>query len=171
MPDDAAYTEHEEAEADVRASAPVLFVYLDDPRRLGSHMERGSWRTGGASMAYDLDAAQGRRIGSRMQLRGTVLGLRLGLTQIVTEHQPPRRKAWQTVGTPRLLVIGAYRMGLEITPASAGSRLWVFIDYRRAPSRLLAAVLGRWYARWCVLRMVRDAKLHFDATPSAVTAD
>ena len=30
---------------------------------------------------------------------------------------------------PRLLVIGAYKMGVQITPVSGASRMRVFIDY------------------------------------------
>jgi len=167
------YTEHDEAADDVRASRAVLFDYLDDPRHLGSHMEQGSWRTGGASMGYELDAAQGRSVGSQTRLAGRVLGLQLGLTQLVTEHARPRRKVWQTIGTPRLVVIGAYRMGFEVDPVLGGSRLRVFIDYERAPSRWLGLVplLGRFYARWCVSRMVQDAKVHFESAPAAVIAE
>ena len=36
--------------------------------------------------------------------------------EIVTARQPPLRKVWRTIGVPRLLVIGEYRMGIEITP-------------------------------------------------------
>jgi hypothetical protein len=162
--------EHAEAAAEVRASCTVLFDHLDDPRRLGSHMEQGSWRTGGASMAYELDAAQGRSVGSQIRLAGRMLGLRLGLTQVVTERVPPRRKVWQTVGTPHLLVIGAYRMGFEIEPVLGGSRLRVFIDYERASSSWFVSLLGRFYARWCVSRMVRDAKLSFERGSDSVIA-
>jgi hypothetical protein len=86
---------------------------------------------------------------------------------VVTECAPPRRKVWETVGTPRLLVIGPYRMGFEVSPeGAAGSRLRVFIDYALptgAPARWLGRALGGAYARWCTHRMVRDAVSHFGA--------
>ena len=64
---------------------------------------------------------------------------------------------WETVGAPRLLVIGAYSMGVQITPERAGSRFRVFIDYR-LPDGLVTYWLG-WlfgglYARWCVDQML-----------------
>lgn len=46
------YRAREEATAEVEAAPGLLFDYLDDPRRLGSHMEKGSWRTAGARMKF-----------------------------------------------------------------------------------------------------------------------
>jgi hypothetical protein len=154
----------EQSTTDVAATPQALFDYLDDPRRLGSHMEQGSWRTAGASMAFELDAAQGRSVGSQIRLRGKVLGMSLALAEIVTEHEPPRRKVWRTVGTPRLLVIGAYAMGFDIAAVGNESRLTVFIDYSPARSLVMRALpfLGRFYARWCVKRMAEDAKRYFE---------
>jgi hypothetical protein len=160
---------HEESITDVAASPQALFDYLDDPRRLGSHMEKGSWRTAGASMAFELDGAQGRSVGSRIRLRGKVLGMSLELEEVVSEHAAPRRKAWRTVGTPRLLVIGPYAMGFDIAPVGHGSRLAVFIDYTPASSVVMRALpfLGRFYARWCVRRMTDDARRHFERRTEA----
>jgi hypothetical protein len=158
---------HEEAITDIATSPQTLFEYLDDPRRLASHMEQGSWRTAGASMAFELDDAQGRRVGSEIRLKGRMLGMSLELAEVIIELASPRRKVWRTIGAPRLLVIGAYTMGFEIAPVAAGSRLRVFIDY--SPSKLMRAlpVLGRFYARWCVNRMTRDAKAHFEREMAA----
>jgi hypothetical protein len=158
------YSAHEEATTEVAAAPKLLFDYLDDPRRLGSHMEQASWRTAGASMKFELDEAQGRSVGSQIRLTGSMLGMSLALAEVVTDHAPPVRKAWETIGVPRLLVIGPYRMGFEIGPSGSGSRLTVFIDYARPPSSVLRRLpmLSRFYARWCVERMVRDAKAHFD---------
>jgi hypothetical protein len=85
-------------------------------------------------------------------MTGRVLGMNLALDEVVTERTPPRRKVWETVGEPRLLVIGAYRMEFEITPEDGASRLVVFIDYRlpsRGWARGLGLLLGRAYAAWC----------------------
>jgi hypothetical protein len=97
-------------------------------------------------------------------MSGRVLGVRLGLEEVVTEHAPPHRKVWETVGEPTLLVIGAYRMGFSIAPLGGGSRLVVFIDYARPGrglARLLGALVGRYYAAWCTRRMAEDARAAF----------
>ncbi len=113
-----------------------------------------------ATMNLTVDAGAGRRTGSHIVLRGRVLGIPLYVDEVVTISEPPRRKAWETVGAPQLLVIGSYRMGYELGPDPAGSRLRVFIDYdlpKRGASRLLGRLFGRSYARWCTRRMVTDA--------------
>ena len=84
--------------------------------------------------------------------------------ETVVERMPPRRKVWQTVGTPRLLLIGPYRMGFDVAPLPDGSLLRVFIDYDLPGTflgRWLGKVFGHADARWCTARMVRDAARHF----------
>ncbi len=92
------------------------------------------------------------------------MGVHLSVETSVTERSPPRLKAWETTQEPRLLVIGAYRMGFEIKPQSRGSLLRVFIDYDLPTSgawRLVGRALGDWYARWCTAQMVNDARAHY----------
>lgn len=151
---------HHSTEVDVPLSPEVLFAALDDHARLASHMEKPSLMTAGASMRVTTDALHGRAVGSVISLSGQVLGLKLALEEVVTEREPPVRKAWQTRGQPRLLVIGGYRMGFSITPRPRGSHLEVFIDYRlpeRGFARLLGRLFGRAYAGWCTRRMALDA--------------
>jgi hypothetical protein len=151
---------HHSSQADVAADPATLFAHLDDHRRLSAHMEKPSLMTAGASMRIEVDPQQGRSVGSQIRLSGRVLGLELQVQEVVVEHDSPRRKVWETRGTPRLLVIDAYRMGFSIEPRGATSRLTVFIDYS-LPQRGLGRALGRWfgamYARWCTQRMVADA--------------
>lgn len=63
-----------------------------------------------ATINLTVDAGGGRRAGSHIVLRGRVLGIFLYVDEVVTMSEPPRRKAWETVGAPQLLVIGSYRM-------------------------------------------------------------
>jgi hypothetical protein len=144
----------------VAAPAEDVFELLDDHARLSSHMSRRSWKMGWGKMETVLDAGHGQAPGSRIILRGRVFGVWLYLEEIVTRREPPHLKMWETVGTPRLLVIGRYQLGFELTPGASGSHVRVFIDYD-LPDRGFAARLGRWfgdwYARWCTGQMVREA--------------
>lgn len=156
---------HAEVHVEVDANAATLFDYLDDPRRLGSHMERGSWKTGGAKMWCELDAGEGRAVGSQIKLGGRVAGLALSLIEVVTERDRPVHKVWETTVAPRLLVVGAYRMGFDIRPFQGGSELRMFIDYAPGPVKppSLGAWLARRYAQWCLRQMSVDAADHFKA--------
>ena len=79
-----------------------LFAFLDDPRRSGMHMSDRSAMMMGGKMDYVLDGAQGRAVGSKIRMTGSIAGIDLSVEEIVTIHDPPWRKAWETVGTPFL---------------------------------------------------------------------
>lgn len=163
---------HEEAHARLNAGVDAAFAYLDDFRKLSAHMEKRSGMMAGSNMAIETDAAGGRSVGSRVRMRGRMLGMELELEEVVTERVPPLRKAWQTVDA-RLLVIGQYRLGYELAPEGDGSRLRVFIDYElpgKAPARWLGVLLSGTYARWCTRRMASDAAKHFRAQETVQAA-
>ena len=152
----------------VQSPMNQVFAHIDDHTRLSSHMSEGSWRTGGGRMETEIDEGRGQRIGSRIRMSGRVFGIELSVEEIVVERDPPRRKVWQTTGAPKLLVIGHYRMGFELSTQGQGSMLRVFIDYalpQRAPARWLGRLFGPYYARWCTQQMVDDAVNHFEARP------
>ena len=164
---------HDESEAVVAAPPEAVFSLIDDHERLSSHMGQSSWQMGGGRMETILDEGKGKLVGSHIRMSGKVLGITLSLDEVVTERQPPTRKVWETVGTPRLLVIGPYRMGLSIAPTPGGSRVRVFIDYALPGSwlgRLLGQVFGRFYAHWCTKTMVEDAVKHFATIGAAAVA-
>lgn len=148
----------------VAASPARVFAHLDDHARLSAHMTKSSWMMGGGKMELTADAGQFRRLGSTLRLAGRAFGIPLFLEEIVTQYEPPRQKAWETVGSPRLLVIGNYRMAFMLTPAGANTDIRVSIDYalpEGALYRLLGRLFAGAYARWCTRRMVSDAVRHF----------
>ena len=153
----------------VPAPADKVFAHIDDHSRLSSHMSESSWMMGGGRMEIELDDGRGQKLGSRIRLAGKVFGIELSVEEVVTERNPPHRKVWETTGAPRLLVVGQYRMGFEISPRGKDSMLRVFIEYELPPgpaARWLGRLFGGSYARWCTRRMVDDAVKHF-ASPAS----
>jgi hypothetical protein len=117
---------------------------------------------------------KGRRLGSRVRLLGFFLGLNLEIDQRVIDRELARSKAWQTVGNPRMLIVARYRMGFSLSPLSNGCRLTAFIDYalpEKAIGRLLGALAGRVYARWCVRNLLQQALAHFGTVQVGLPAD
>jgi hypothetical protein len=47
----------------------------------------------------------------------------------VVRRKPPNLKAWETVGEPRLLVIGHYRMYTNVDARGDGAHVMIVIDY------------------------------------------
>ncbi len=158
------FPRHFENSVKISAPADAVFTHLDDQRRLSAHMSQSSWMMVGSRMDFEFDAEGGRAIGSKITLRGRVLGVPLSVDEVVTAHTPPTLKIWETRGTPNLFVIGHYRMGFEITPRGESTTLRVFIDYAlpEAPAtRWLGQIFGGAYARWCTTRMTDDAAKQF----------
>ena len=155
---------HQESSAVVPVSPERVFAFIDDHMRLLSHMSKPSWRMGGGSMTTTHDVGRGQRVGSHIRMNGRVFGLALWLHEVVIEREPPTRKVWETVGPPRLLVIGSYRMGFEATSQGSGTRLRVFIEYMLPvtwPARWFGRLFSGYYARWCTQSMVDDTDSHF----------
>ncbi|MDQ4421605.1 hypothetical protein OOT33_14350 [Sphingobium sp. DEHP117] len=153
------YRHHMSETVAVATTPTALFALLDDHDRLATHMMKPSAMMGWSAMNVTFDAGRGREHGSRISMRGRILGLEIEVDEVVTKREPPRLKTWTTRGTPRLWVIGAYRMGFEIKPDRTRSLLTIFIDYElpRWPFRPLGLIAGRFYARWCVRMMAQDA--------------
>lgn len=158
---------HHESSVQLNATPEIAFAYLDNFNALSAHMAKRSMMMMGSRMGIATDDRKGRDVGSRVEMRGRVLGIPLSLSEIVTERDPPLRKAWETIDTS-LVVIGPYRLGFELAPSDRGSRLRVFIDYDlpgQGFGRWVGKALGRTYARWCTRRMASDAATHF-GTPA-----
>ena len=155
---------HFETQVEVDAPPAEVFDLLDDHRRMATHMTEPSWMMAGSHMTIDMDEKQGRAVGSKIILSGNILGLPLIVEEVITEYEAPYTKAWKTIGSPRLLVIGPYSMGFSLSLRQGWSLLRVFIDYlppNGGASRLLGRLFGKSYARWCTNRMARDATSHF----------
>jgi polyketide cyclase/dehydrase/lipid transport protein len=154
----------------VAARPEQVFDFVDDHARFSSHMSQSSWMMGGGRMSIEVDDAKGQTVGSHVRLAGRFLGLSLSLDEVVTRRIPPFEKAWDTVGDPHLIVIGPYRMGVEIRPETQGSRLRVFIDFD-FPGGLvtywLGRLFGRLYAKWCVRQMLQGVVRHFEASAAS----
>lgn len=159
------YPFHHESSGSVKTSPEDVFQLLDSHTVLAAHMERRSLMMGGGSMSLNVDAQEGRAVGSRLRLHGSAFGITLDVEEVVTEREPPVRKTWETIGNPRLLVIGPYRMGFEVMPGNGELNLRIFIDYALPADglgRWLGRLLGRRYAAWCTDNMLKSVQQHFD---------
>lgn len=163
VPDSKNYAKHYAATAVIAASQQTVFDHLDDHKRLASHMTQPSGIMAGARFSFSMDSAKGKAVGSRIAMSGKLLGFNMFVAETVVERDPPNRKVWQTDPEPKLLIIGNYRMGFEVSPRKAGSLLCVFIDYDlpAMPVATLLEPLTGFYAKWCVNRMAADAQSYF----------
>lgn len=111
------------------------------------------------------DAGKGQNLGSHIQMKGSVLGVNLYLDEVITEYKPPYRKVWKTVGSPKLVVIGNYQLGFELTDMGNKSVFKVFIDYNLPSNglKILGVIFGGIYAKWCVRQMIGSVAEQFNS--------
>ncbi len=148
----------------INANPVAVFEKLDDHRALASHMSNASWMMAGSSMNMEMDDKKGRGLGSVIKLRGRFLGIPLSLEEVVTEYSRSIKKTWATVGEPKLLIIGSYRMGFDLTSEGVQTRVNIWIEYDLPigwAQKFLGKSLGSIYARWCVQQMMKDVQRAF----------
>ena len=159
------FDHHYEDSADIAATDAAVFAFVDDHAQFSSHMSESSWMMGGSQMSTRTDEGKAQAVGSHIVMSGRVLGLHLELDEVVTVHRPPTEKVWETVGKPRLLVIGQYRMRVTVRPTTNGSHLTVAIGYGLPDGALtywLGRLFGAMYAKWCVKQMLDGVVTHFE---------
>ena len=158
------FTNHYENSVLIPADPQSIFTYADHHTNFSSHMNNSSWMMGGGKMKTHVDERKGQKLGSHIKMSGKVFGINLFLDEVITRHEPPFYKEWQTVGKVNLLVIDNYILGFEIKPDNGGSLLRVYIDYdlpKSAKTYWLGILFGRMYAKWCVRQMINGTLNHF----------
>lgn len=159
---------HYEESHVINASPNQVFSYIDDHSKFSSHMNKSSWMMAGGKMTTTIDQEKGQAVGSHIKMDGIVFGFHVFLDEVVIYRQPPRIKVWETVGTPRLLIIGHYQMKVEIQPVEGGSKISVSIEYQLPnTNRWLGKLFGDWYAKWCVRQMLDGTRAHFIHTSTS----
>lgn len=153
---------HYELEKIIQATPNEVFQFVNDHAQFSSHMNKPSLMMGGGRMITETDEGKGQKIGSHIRLKGKAFGIPLFLDEVVTRYEPPFCKTWETVGEVKLIVVGHYKMGIEIKPLEKNSFLRVFIDYDLPQKNAwLGKLFGKTFAKWCVNQMIRGASDHF----------
>lgn len=153
----------------ISASPDNVFKFADNHSKFSSHMNKSSWMMGGGKMVTTFDEGKGQKVASHIKMAGKVFGFSLALDEVISKHEPPRLKVWHTVGKQKLLVVGSYEMGFEISSCHEGSNFRVYIDYDMStplPFRLLGYIFGGIYAKWCVEQMTAGVAEHFGSKQS-----
>jgi hypothetical protein len=148
----------------VPAPPARVFAWLDDPRNTGWHMSRPSFAMLGGALRVERLSTTDTGVGATYRSWGRVLGLRIDFTTTVVRWVADQEKVWRTIGDPRLIVLGHFEMRFGVEPVNEGTRLTMALEYELPPKsvgRLLGWALAAPYAKWCLRRMCRDAKVAF----------
>lgn len=70
----------------LKTSMTEAFEYLDDSKRLTSHMGKSSWMMAGSHMEIELDKKRGQDVGSEIILKSKMLGMQLFVKEVIIER-------------------------------------------------------------------------------------
>lgn len=147
---------------EIDAPPSEVFAYLDDIGNIGMHMSKSSMAMMGGKITTEVISRVRSGRGTTYRLKGSVLGIPIDITETVTEWIENREKTWETVGSPKIIVMSWYRMHLVLTPLKKRTKVFFEIEYGLPESffgKLLGRLLARRYADWCLRRATDDAKL------------
>ena len=143
------------------ASRQEVFNTIDDLGVTGMHMTESSMMMMGSKLKLEFLTTSKTGPGSRYRWTGRMMGLTMDFTVEVTKWIQGVEKVWETIGEAKLILYSWYRMKLFLNEANEGTEAELSISYEKPKGffkRILAFFFADWYCRWCLKKMLGDAK-------------
>lgn len=155
------YQKHYEESIFIPAPARNVFDYVDDHSRYYSHVIKFARLLGG-HMDLQMDESHGQSVGSHIRLSGKVFGRSLSLEEVITKREVPYIKTWETVGTPKFLIVGKYQYTVRVESKDHGSFLNISFDFSPPKkSGWFRLFLSNIYSKMCAGEMVKMTRNYF----------
>lgn len=149
----------------INAPLEIVFARMDDLSKTGMHMSNSSMMMMGSKLMLEQLPGPSQGLGASFHWSGSVMGMPIDITETVTKWVVNKEKIWETIGTPKIIILGWYRMILKTEAVKEGTEASLQIDYtkpRGAFRIILYYLLSHWYCNWCLNNMLNDTKIHFD---------
>lgn len=143
------------------ASPAEVFRTIDDLGVTGTHMTNSSVMMMGSKLHLEYLTEHHTGLGSSYRWTGKMMGLSMDFTVKVTTWIEGKEKIWETIGDTKLIIYSWYRMFLKVSPMKSGSLAELSISYEEPTgflNRILSFLFANWYCRWCLRKMLGDAK-------------
>lgn len=143
------------------ASAEQVFRTIDDLGVTGMHMTEPSTMMMGSKLNLEFLTTHKTGLGSRYRWTGKIMGLKMDFTVEVTKWIKGVEKIWETVGETKLIIYSWYRMKLLVNEVNGKTDAELSISYEKPKGffyKTLCFFLADWYCRWCLKKMLGDAK-------------
>ncbi|WP_276374237.1 hypothetical protein [Chryseolinea sp. H1M3-3] len=154
------------------ASAQQVFNTIDDLGVTGMHMTESSGMMMGSKLNLEFLTTNKTGIGSRYRWTGKMMGLMMNFTVEVTKWINGVEKVWETIGETKLIIYSWYRMKLLLKDVNGNTEAELSISYEKPKgllNKILCFFLADWYCRWCLKKMLGDAKKVFTNHPKQTT--
>src|SRR5689334_281254 len=135
-------------------SAPEkVFIYMDNLGNTGMHMMESSAMMMGSKLQLEQLSKNRTGLDSKFRWYGKMMGLKMDFTVVVTKWIKSREKVWETVGKPKMIILGWYQMHLLLSSLGGGTLAELSISYtypQHVFGKILAFFFSRWYGNWCL---------------------
>jgi len=138
-----------------------VFRCIDDLGVTGSHMTQSSGMMMGSKLHLNYLTKNKTGLGSKYRWTGKMMGLKMDFTVEVTKWIESKEKVWETVGPTKLIIYSWYRMQLIVNGTADGTEAELSITYKKPDgfiNKILCFLFADWYCRWCLEKMLGDAK-------------
>jgi hypothetical protein len=144
-----------------KATPELVFKTIDDLGVTGMHMTNSSMMMMGSKLKLEFLTTNKTGVGSRYRWTGKMIGLMMDFTVEVTKWINGVEKVWETIGNAQLIIYSWYRMKLQVNETNGTTEAELSISYEKPKgffNRILCFFLADWYCRWCLKKMLGDAK-------------
>ncbi|QJB37246.1 SRPBCC family protein [Chitinophaga oryzae] len=139
-----------------------VFRCIDDLAVTGMHMNRSSVMMMGSKLHLQYLTEKKEGTGTKYRWTGKIMGIPLDFTVEVTKWIDGKEKVWETIGQPKMIIFSWYRMDLTISPVDDYcTKAALSVTYEKPKgfiNKILCILLADWYCRWCLKKMLGDAK-------------
>lgn len=154
-----------------KAIPEIVFGCLDDLGVTGMHMSQSSMPLMGGKMDLEFLTPQKTGLHTKYRWTGKVLWWPLDFSVEVTEWVRGRKKTWETIGSPEMVIFSWFRMKLRVEEIPGGSIAYLSIGYKKAKgffNKIICSLVGDWYSRWCLRKMLTDSEAKINTLVSSV---
>lgn len=135
----------------VSASPERVFAFLDDPRKVGAHMQGGGM---GVRLQFETLSENFTGVGATHRWHGKAVGMKIDYTTVVEKWTMNKERASHTIGTPKMVIMSGFKMRWNLVPANGGTRIDIDFEYT------LPEVLGGKGPRQVALRAAPAGRRH-----------
>lgn len=152
-------------EITVRASPEKVFTFMDDLSKTGIHMSQSSMMMMGSKLTLEQLEGPSKGVGATFHWSGKVMGMPIDITETVTKWIENKEKVWETIGSPKIIILGWYRMSLKTENVGESTLASLQIEYTKPNGwfyKILSFFFAGWYSRWCLNNMLTDTRMQLE---------
>ena len=143
------------------ASPVEAFHILGELGVTGTHITNSSAMMPGSKQNLQYLTVHRTGLDSSYRWTGKMMGLPMDFTVKVMKWLEGKDKIWETIGETRLIIYFWHRMFLSVSAVESGAKAKLSISYEKPTgflNRVLSFLFANWYCRWCLKKMLDDAK-------------